>query len=418
MNTPWLVILCKFSDSDEEPHPKQYYWDLFTGDDVGSSWNMVRYFDDYSQGTVGVAGSKVFGWYKLQKAVDQYNALGQCARGHLIQWAQQAAQAQDGVNPDDFFSTVVCTNLWTDIGAWFGPVSIAEFNCDPSLVAAGVVAQGVTGPRPWGLAEEMGHIYGLMHSRVDGSETDYLDPWDGMSAFSNLHTPDPEFSELGPGLNAWNMQSQNWLDQSRVWKDSANNFDETITLRPHVRRDLPGNLAAEMSGGFLVEFRVPEGWDGGIPRAAVLVHRFENGHSYLMAGNSGSHDLVVGDSFGDQDPGNSPLSPFADFNRLDVLSIDPAAEEATIRLRHHSAFLPGIDGRAIDPMYLILSGSAYGRWVEGHHPHVEVTALRAFLEEMPPREQEAALARARALVHYGHAVERAAKSLQGEEVGA
>ena len=52
-------------------------------------------------------------------------------------------------------------------------------------------------------------------------------------------------------------------------------------------RSLPGFLAAEIPGGYLVEFRVREGWDGAIPRAAVLIHRFESDGWFLMPGNLG-----------------------------------------------------------------------------------------------------------------------------------
>jgi hypothetical protein len=171
MQTPWAVILCKFKDATEEPFSKQYYKDLFTVDDAGSPWNMVRYFNDYSHGALDLTGTQVFGWYQLDKTVDQYNALDGVARRELIKWARQAA-LDGGVGAgvlNSFYSTVVCTNGWKDIGAWTGD--------SPT----GVVAQGTT-PIPAVLGEEMGHVYGLNHSRIDGSQADYTDPWDGMSA--------------------------------------------------------------------------------------------------------------------------------------------------------------------------------------------------------------------------------------------
>lgn len=169
MQTPWAVILCKFSGATDEPYSVQYYRDLFTTDDTGSPWNMVRYFSDYSHGKLDLSGSQVFGWYQLTQTVNDYNALGQGARAALITWARTVA-TDDGVDLTPFFSTVVCTNGWHDIGAAdIGP---------PYL---GVVAQGTT-PVPAVLGEEMGHVYGLNHSRVDGSNADYADPWDGMSA--------------------------------------------------------------------------------------------------------------------------------------------------------------------------------------------------------------------------------------------
>jgi hypothetical protein len=231
-----------------------------------------------------------------------------------------------------------------------------------------------------------------------------------MTAYS---APDPEFTAIGPGLNTWNMRSRQWLDESRVWKGSGDSVDETITLRPHVRRDLPGFLAADLPGGFLIEFRVRKGWDAGIPRAAVLVHRFEGGHSYLMHGNSGSPDLIAGDSFGDPDPGEHPISIFVAFKRAEVLSVDAGSEQATLRIRYHNPVHMAVDGLAIDPMYLILSGSAYLRWVEQHHPHEQrVADIRAALRGMTDQEQRAALTRAQTLIEHGKAVEEAFATIQ------
>ncbi len=388
MKTPWAVILCKFTNDNSEPFPKQYYKDLFTVNNTGSPWNMIRYFNDYSHGTLDLTGTQVFGWYQLTQSVDDYNNLLGAARDQLINWARAAAIA-DGVDLSPFFSVVACTNLWQDIGAASG----------------GVVAQGPLTPFPRGLGQEMGHIYGLKHSRIDGSDVDYQDPWDIMSAFNAYATPDPEFTFIGPGLNASNMRSRGWLDESRVWKGGGNNVDETVTLRPLVRHDLSGFLTAEIPGGYLVEFRVREGWDGAIPRPAVLIHRFDGGHSYLMPGNSGNPDLIAGDSFGDPEPGPQ-VDIFSAFERVDVLSIDAGAEQATLRIRCHRP--PHLSGLAIDPMALILSGRAYLIWVEQHHPHVpKIAEIQAALRAMTPEERNAALSRAKTLAGYGQAVEKA-----------
>jgi hypothetical protein len=111
MKTPWAVILCKFTDGDDEPFPKEYYNDLFTANNSGSPWNMIRYFSDYSHGALDLTGTQVFGWYQLDKSVEDYNIEGQAAREKLLAWARAAAVA-DGVDLSPFFSVVACANLW------------------------------------------------------------------------------------------------------------------------------------------------------------------------------------------------------------------------------------------------------------------------------------------------------------------
>jgi hypothetical protein len=388
MKTPWAIILCKFADDDSEPFPIQYYKDLFTKGDIGSNRNMVKFFNDCTHGNIDVSESQVLGWFKLSQSVADYNAPGG-GRAALIGWAHAAAK-KAGYDLSPFFSTVVCTNLWSDIG-----------EC-----GIGVVAQGTT-PTPAGLGHEMGHVYGLQHSRLDGTTSDYTDPWDIMSAFSDFRAQDSEFTSIGPAYNAWNMRYMKWLDESRVWKAASGGYDETVTLRPLPRHELNGYLAAEIPGGFLVEFREMAGWDAGIPRPVVLVHRFDDGHSYLMNGNSGTPELVVGDSFGDPLP-QGVQSAFTGYNRVDVISIDPQSESATIRLRYQPA--KHISGAAVDPMSLILSEAAYLIWAEAHHPHVpDVADLAAALREMPAEQRMFAIARARVLGDYAKAVLDAAR---------
>jgi len=179
------------------------------------------------------------------------------------------------------------------------------------------------------LGQEMGHGYGLAHSRIDGSTDDYRDSWDTMSTANAYSAPHDDYGSVGPGLNAWNMRSQGWLDETRVWRGGSGAFDSTIVLRPLHRRDLPGLLAAELPGGYLAEFRVQERWDAGIPRAAVLVHSFDDNHSYLVPSNAGSRDLGEGDKF----ERGSQTIPWAGYTGLEVVDIDAQAHTAEIRVQ-------------------------------------------------------------------------------------
>ena len=154
-----------------------------------------------------------------------------------------------------------------------------------------------------------------------------------------------------------------------------------------------------------------EGWDAGIPQPCVLVHRFSDGHSYLMRANSGNEFLLAGDSFCDPDPSGKTTNPFASFQRVDVLSIDANKHEATLRMRYR----PGkAIPQAIDPMKLILSDAAYAIWAEAKHPHVpDAAAVQKVLQAMSPAELQSTLSRAQTMAVYGNAVTEAIQGMKG-----
>ena len=184
----------------------------------------------------------------------------------------------------------------------------------------------------------MGHGFGLDHSRRDGLDADYMDPWDAMSTWDSCFMqPSDDYVLVGPGLNAANMAARGWLDQSRVWGPASGVHNATIQLRPLHRRDLPGLLAARL-GDYFVEFRSKERWDAAFPRSAVFVHRFEGNHSYLMSGTDGQQDLVAGSTFS----GSDDRSIFPNTLQLDVIEINDAGEYATIGLLQTVRTIPQV----------------------------------------------------------------------------
>jgi hypothetical protein len=166
------------------------------------------------------------------------------------------------------------------------------------------------------------------------------------AAWPLMEADNSDYTKVGPGLDAWNMRGRGWLDESRVWTgDASTAWDVSVELRPLHRHDLPGNLAAEL-GPYLVELRVPKKWDAAIPRACILVHRFEGNRSYLETAASGSQDLVEGDRFASGDP----EFPLAAYYEMEVQRIDEAHETAVIHLRHRPALRwrePGLVGQVI-----------------------------------------------------------------------
>jgi PASTA domain len=359
--TPWAILLCKFSDNTTEPFDRQYYENLFTNAGTGLN-NLVDFVRLYSHGNIDVGGSQVFGWLQLPRTRSAYTGSGANPNGRLelIQWARDAVTAT-GVDLSNFGRVVVCLNVSTDL---FGG-------------ASGVVTPDGNVPidmSPSMLAQEMLHGYGVNHSRRDGSQNDYQDPWDVMSTavFPDRMATDPNFTRIGPGLNAANMAGRGWLDSQRVWARSGF-FNEGVVLRPHHRRDLAGFLVAR-AGEFFVEFRVKEGWDAAIPRPAVLVHRFQDGRSYLMASTTGEGDLVQGSVFRSVDQSGSQLE-----TRVEVTSIDAGNRRATVQISSQptvsTTTVPFVEGESgaiaanvISAADLVPRFVGTGRWVVSQSP--------------------------------------------------
>jgi hypothetical protein len=277
VSTPWAVLLCKFKDNTSEPRPRKFYEDLFTDPGIGKQ-NMVAFFRDMSHGTLDLSGSKIFGWYTFDNSLADYDELfnelsmeypenPNFGRHYLTDWAVEAAEA-DKVKLSEFYGTVVVLNIPKDLfGGWKRAVC-SDDSLKPSL-----------------LGQEMGHGYGLDHSRSDlipkdDLNADYKDAWDVMSTAAAYMGDHPVYGvgSIGPGLNAPNMDSRGWLDNSRVRKIPYATV-ETVDLHP--LHNLSGEIAISIDN-YYVEFRMNEGWDAGFPRPVVLIHYFEDNHSYLM----------------------------------------------------------------------------------------------------------------------------------------
>ena len=336
MKTSWAILLTKFNDNNDEPYHRTRYEEIFTTAGTGK-WNMVDHFRDMSHGKLDLTESRVFGWYTLDQKRSEYVGSGKnlAGRRDLITWARKKA-TDDGVDLDKFFSVVVVLNANADLCG--GAQGVICGDDGSNLVMSWL--------SPSYLGQEMGHRYGLGHSRREGSMEDYQDPFDVMSTPRDTRmAPHPIYTErdprgnpiftIGPGLNAANMWSRGWLDETRVWSDQPERpVHTTVQLRPLHRRDLPGLLAIRFNDYF-VEFRTNSGWDAGFG-PAVLVHRFEGGRSYIVSDNDGN--LILG-------PGSAISTP-KEFSVLGsgffirVTAIDNGNQTATISLGRTPAQLP------------------------------------------------------------------------------
>lgn len=335
--TPLAVLLCHFSDDLTVPYPRSRYEDIFTSVGAGK-WSVPDYFSDMSHGKIDMSGNTVFDWLTLDHVTSDYAGSGANwpGRAELLGWAREAAEAANhDLTP--YSSVVVVMNYARDL---FG---------GPSGAACGDDGKNFdnSGMEMAGIGQEIGHIFGLNHSRIepvldangDGAidaGEDYTDPYDIMSAFTTWPTPNPYFTDrmvttgrpvfrMGPGLNAANMDYVNWLDPDRVLTvNPVGSGQQQVELRPLHRRDLPGYLAVKF-GDLYVEFRDGLGWDAGF-NAGVQVRRLEDGISYLQSNWAGGQNSGPGDSYGTTEA----LSVKGAYVRIHVQSIDPITGVAQV----------------------------------------------------------------------------------------
>ena len=331
--SPWLVIVIRFKDDPPilavktGPNgPKvdllAHHRRLFTKAGTGTM-NMVDYFLDNSHGKIDVSDSEVVGVYTIPyKRADYIGNVGpqpgKINRGGVLDAGRAAASAHK-IDLTKYAGVVVCGYTPLDLCGWVGGMAAL---CDLNSLSPDLLGQ------------EMGHGYGSDHSGLDGSTAEYGDPWDTMSTWSPFSAGNADYSRIGPGLNAVNMRLRGWLNEDRVVVvPRTDTVTRDVVLGPLHDRGL--SAAALDIAGFLVEFRMNDRWDAGIPRPCVLVHRVQGNRSYLMAGKSGENDLVAGSVF-------ERLSLLGTSVTVTVSSIDEKARRATLRVEQtvHRIHIP------------------------------------------------------------------------------
>ncbi|MDP9175382.1 MAG: hypothetical protein M3O30_16190 [Planctomycetota bacterium] len=343
-DSPWVVLLCKFQDDNSTPITLDLARREFTSVAAGT-FNMLHFFYDVSHGSIDMSKTQAFDWLVVDVNVSDLVQPNPAPPGWTPKYSRNDVTAKAkkkaldaGIQLSDFVGAVVVFNVavgGAQGGSWAGGVpNVGVFSDFRYVINNGSQSFG----------QEMGHAYGLDHSRADNladapfkntcsDPAKYGDGWDGMSTACAFSIADNDYGSRGPGFNAWNMRGRSWLNESRVWVSPAGAFNQTVQLRPLYRLDLPGFLAAELPGiagtsKFLVEFRPQSEWDGGIPRSAVLVHRFEGNigqflgsHSFIMSSITHNQDIVANDEF---DVGQSL--------KVKVVNIDEQNSVATIQL--------------------------------------------------------------------------------------
>ena len=221
--TPWIVLLCKLKDTQSDPPDmKPDFLSLcqkFFTTAGTSTFNAVQFFQDMSHESLDLSGSQLFpsgGWITLDAV---FSDLLPCSdpvdcgnRRNKMMTLAKKTLTQAGVPLDSFYGIVLVFNVGvggSQGGSWDGGAPVPGVFSDYRYVQN-------NGTESYG--QEMGHAYGLDHSRSDDPNVnllgcdpttlDYRDPWDGMSTACAYFAPDPDYGSRGPGFNAWNMRGR------------------------------------------------------------------------------------------------------------------------------------------------------------------------------------------------------------------
>ena len=290
-NTPWIILLCRFSDDDGsgKPQPIPYYVSLFGGDDPES---IPSFWRDMTYGELDlVTGTEVSPWLTLPQKRSDHTGLS--TRKALFRWAKDAGK-QAGVDFDRFYGVVAFFAVGTDL---FGTQE------DGPHVVCDVLSS------PAQIFQEYGHAYGLQHSRSVIDPTDYTNPFCIMSGMSfgvnnddgTSHDPrfidhDPtfpsRFGPSGPGLCSPYLSQAGWLPALRTRQVVSNGTHPETTI---LKLSALGEFGAAFPQAAIIEFGSPQSltyfveyrrgeWDKGIIYNPIVVHQLRADKYCYFAG--------------------------------------------------------------------------------------------------------------------------------------
>ncbi len=269
INWPWAIVLCRFNDIAAVPQNAEYYRDLFTRNGTGG---LCDYWRAVTCNTLDLTSSQVFGWFTMNHASTEVNALVfPRDRSTLVQWGRDAAAANN-VDLAAFRSILIVHNFGVDHGAAGNGILIVHQN--PSLCEFGFIAH------------EMGHGFGLPHSFSANPDREYGDGWDVMSFATTTFQFPIQFrgtqGDATVGLNARNLEALKAVPAGRTWVPGTPDFSAQLTLdalnQPPIGNR--GALVAKIpptatrpartgNSAYTVEFRRRAGWDCASLRTAA-----------------------------------------------------------------------------------------------------------------------------------------------------
>ena len=268
---PWVSVLCKFADYQDEPKDMPYFQDMYSSVYPG----LDHFWREQSFELANLEGSGAFGWYTLPYTREHY------LPGGNLDWGAAAEDCTAVADADVYFPDYVGINLMfnadLDCCAWGG----SWYLCRDG------VCQNwrMTWEPPWGyenigvIGHETGHGFGLPHSSGDYGQT-YDNAWDVMSdvwSNGNRGGSDPIYGTLGQHTISYHKNILEWIDSDHmIVVPTGTRLTipiERIAL-PQTDDPLGTKILINNSQSlfYTVEARQFVGYDTWLPGEAVIIH--------------------------------------------------------------------------------------------------------------------------------------------------
>lgn len=281
-NQPWVSILCKFSDNNNEPKDQNYFQDMYANQAAG----LDHYWREVSYNNINIVGSIAIDWVDLPSTHTTYvpnpgsgtDADLDLLFDDCIAAADSLVDFSDAGNGQPFAGVNMMFNDNLDCCAWGG-------NRWETLDGFSKLWR-VTWNPPWSfanetvVAHEMGHGFGLPHANnSDEDSHPYDNPWDVMSANYNTNVSDPIYGTLGQHINMYFKYFLEWVSDSDGFVADAST-NQTIIIDHSALANTSNKRFARipLNNGqqYFIETRKRVGnYDGNLAGNAVIIHHVD-----------------------------------------------------------------------------------------------------------------------------------------------
>jgi M6 family metalloprotease-like protein len=322
------VILCRFSDRSTVPGSVA---------DVERSVGAVfpgaeAYWNEVSNGTIRLAGTRVFGWYTMARSFDHYYGTDWSTR-FSNEFARNMALRDEctaAADADVFFPGFagIAMHFNRGIGssyAYLAPINMTRDGVTRGYRTSYMMDWSTREAGTW--AHEFGHTFGLRHSGANGLA--YVSPYDVMSNSRPRTLADGW--RHGTHTNAYHKDDLGFVPLSRKWVPGSPS-GATFTLERSALPSSSGFLMAQIPSArpgifYVLEARRRAGFfEDAIPREGVVIHQV---NPTVSAGGTAPGPAQLQFPAGTTDPQLAAFAPGTTFQ--------PAGESFTVTINAATA---------------------------------------------------------------------------------